>query len=144
VAQLSTLGGKCAHLKPQPQKRKNMKTLRVLFVGLAMLATVFTASAGDDKSSGQHWYQVVVAQPGYYAFVGSSALSESDLAAALSKEDGFIKLDHLLYRDNTGKYKDWHEWDPTAQSCIYIHTKSVITFQPLVGDPSKGADTGSK
>jgi len=84
-----------------------MKSLKVLFFGLAFLATVLAASA-DDKSSGQHWYQVVVKQPGYYCFVGTSTLAESDLAAALFKADGFIKLDNLLYRDNNGKYKDWH------------------------------------
>jgi len=119
-----------------------MKVLKALFVSLVLLATVLTTSA-DDKSSGQHWYQVTIAQP-YNAFVGTSKLSETELAAALSKGDGIIELDNLLYQDQTGKYKDWHEWNPNAQSRIYIQAKAVVAFQPFVGDPRKNSDSGSK
>ena len=119
-----------------------MKTLKALFVSLALLATVLTTSA-DDKSSGLHWYQLVVAQP-YTAFVGTSKLSESELAAALSKGDGFIELDNLLYQDNNAKYKDWHEWNPNAESRIYLQAKAVISFQPLVGDPRQSSGSVSK
>jgi hypothetical protein len=109
---------------------------------LTLLAAVLAASAGDDNSSNQHWYQVVVSfgssQPDY-TFVGTSPLDESSFAEALSKEESFIKLDNLLYRYNSGRYEDWHRWDRNAESRIYLHARNVISFQPLVGDPSKDA-----
>jgi hypothetical protein len=126
----------------QDNKLKSMKSLKALFVGLALLATGYGASAGDDSSSDLHWYQVVVSfgssEP-VYTFVGTSALSETDFAGALSREESFIKLDNLLYRYNNGRYEDWHRWDRNAESRIYLHAKDVVSFQPLVGDPSKDA-----
>src|SRR5271170_17289 len=101
-----------------------MKTLKALFVSIAFLATVLAVSA-DDKVTDLHWYQVTIAQP-YNAFVGTSKLSESELAATLSKRDGVIELDNLLYEDQNGKYKDWHEWNPNAESRIYIQAKAVV------------------
>jgi hypothetical protein len=117
-----------------------MKSLKAFLAGLMLLATVFAASAGDDNSSGQHWYQVVVSfgssQP-TYTFVGTSTLDETDFAGTLSREESFIKLDNLLYRYNNGRYEDWHQWDRNAESRIYLHVRNIISFQPLVGDPSK-------
>ncbi|MGC9942862.1 MAG: hypothetical protein ABSE48_13600 [Verrucomicrobiota bacterium] len=119
-----------------------MKSLKALFVALTLLATGYEAFAGDDNSSAQHWYQVVVtfgsSEP-VFTFVGTSALNETDFAGALSREESFIKLDNLLYRYNNGRYEDWHRWDRNAESRIYIHARDVISFQPLVGDPSKDA-----
>jgi hypothetical protein len=119
-----------------------MKSLKALFVSLTLLATVLAASAGDDNSSAQHWYQVVVSfgssQPDY-TFVGTSPLDESGFAEALSKEESFIKLDNLLYRYNNGRYEDWHRWDRNAESRIYLHARNIISFQPLVGNPGKDA-----
>ena len=119
-----------------------MKTLKVIFLSLALAAATLTVSA-DDKSSNVHWYQVTLGQP-YYAFVGSSTLSEVEMEAKLAKQDGFVQLTNLLYRDNNGKFKDWHEWDPTAQSRIFLNTKAVVSFQPLVGDPRKVPDSQTK
>jgi hypothetical protein len=119
-----------------------MKSWKALFVGLTLLTTVLAASAGDDNSSDQHWYQVVVSygssQPDY-TFVGTSTLDEADFAGALSKEESFIKLDNLLYRYNNGRYEDWRRWDRNAEPRIYIHARDIISFQPLVGNPSKDA-----
>jgi hypothetical protein len=121
-------------------ERKNMKILKALFASLMLLTTVLAASASDGNASDQHWYQVVVSfgssQP-YYTFVGTSPLDEPSFAEALSREESFIKLDNLLYRYNNGRYEDWHRWDRNAESRIYIHARNIISFQPLVGNPSK-------
>ncbi len=117
-----------------------MKLLKALFFSLTLLATAVAASAGDDNSPDRHWYQVVVSfgssQP-TYTFTGTSTLNESDFAGTLAREEGFIKLDNLLYRYNNGRYEDWHQWDRNAESRIYLHARNIISFQPLVGDPSK-------
>jgi hypothetical protein len=124
--------------------KEHVKSLKGLLFGMALMTTILAASAADEKSTGVHWYQVAISQPRYYAFVGTSTMSEADLTALMAREDGFIKLENLVYRDNNGKYKSWHDWDPTTESRIYLRSKAVISIQPLVGDPSKIPDMGSK
>ena len=122
-----------------------MKSLKVLFICLAQLALVLAASADDDKSPSKHWYQVTVNYPtSIYVFVGTSSLADSDFAMAVSKGDKFIELDNLLYRDQVGKYKDWHEWDPTLKGYVFLNPKSIIEIKPMVGDPRKISDATSK
>jgi hypothetical protein len=105
---------------------------------MALTAAVLTASAGEDKPPKQFWYQVTVALPnseGKYTFVGSSSLAEDKIVKALAKAEEFIKLDDVLYADKKGKYKSWHEWDPTTEPRLYLNPKNVLVVQPLVGDP---------
>lgn len=126
-------------------ERINMKLLKILAVYLGLLAVLFSAQADDLKSSVTHWYQVTISQQGYnYQMTCTSTLAEADFIATLSKGDGFIVLDNLLYRDNTGKYKSWSEWDPTMQPRIYVRASAIVTLQPLVGDPRKSSDSGNK
>lgn len=119
-----------------------MKRFKIFLISLALVAWVWAATAGDDTASDLHWYQVVVSfgssEP-VYTYVGTSPLSEEQFAGALAREESFIKLDNLLYRYNNGRYEDWHRWDRNAESRIYIHARNIISFQPLVGDPSKDA-----
>ena len=116
-----------------------------MLVSIALMVAVVTATAADDKSSKQYWYQVTISYPtseGKYTFAGISSLGEDALLSVLTKGE-FIKLDECLYRDKSGNYKSWSEWDPMAVPRFYINSKYILTVQPLVGDPRK-IDTDAK
>jgi hypothetical protein len=117
-----------------------MKFIKVLLIALGLLTVILTFSLADDKLSDQNWYSVAITEPNLYTFIGTSTLKESELAAIVSKGEGFIKMENLLYRDNNGKYKDWREWDPTGKSYIYINIKNVVWIHPLIGDPRNVSD----
>ena len=105
---------------------------------LALLAAVLTASAGEDKPARQFWYEVTIALPnseGKYSFVGRSSLSKEEIVKSLAKAEEFIKLDDCVYKDKKGKYRTWHEWDPTMEPRLYVNPKHIIVVHPLVGDP---------
>jgi len=112
---------------------------------MALLAIVLTASAGDDKSSSQHWYQVTVVNPTWIYF-GTSSLADSAFAKAVSKGDEFIELDNVLFREGAvgSKFTAWHDWDPSLKGSVFINPKNIVEIKPMVGDPRKSSDTGSK
>jgi hypothetical protein len=120
-----------------------MKSLKIFLAGLALMMCVRAVCADDAKPAGPYWYQVTIHDP-TYTYQGTSPLADAEFLDAISKGDKFIKVDGLLYRDNSGKYKDWHEWDPTLKGYVYINPKHIVEVKPMVGDPRKLADSGGK
>jgi len=122
-----------------------MKSLKALCVSLALLAIVVAASAGDDKASAEHWYQVTLTNPSWIYF-GTSSLADSDFAKAVSKGDQFIELDNVLFRGvGVGsKFIALQESDPIFKGTVFINPKNIADIKPMVGDPRKSSDTGSK
>jgi hypothetical protein len=121
-----------------------MKLLKALVVVLALCVVAFVAFAEEGKAKEQHWYEVDIMRPTYYGYICTLPYAETELKEILAKTNDFVLLDNLVYRDQSGKYKEWKEWDATQVGRVYVNVKCIISVQPLAGDPRKIVTAAAK
>lgn len=82
-----------------------------------------------------YWYRIDLDHiEKMYSVLGASTLSPSELAQALTQEH-YLLLTNLIYRDNKGHFKSWHEWEPLFKPEMWINPKRVIAFHEFVLEP---------
>jgi hypothetical protein len=102
------------------------------------MLTATTALSEEAKPS-SHWYRLEI-QTGdtTYQCIGRSELDDQEFAKQFAGTE-FVVLDDVAYIDSSGKIRSWQEWDPKALPRLYVNPQYVILFNPMTGDPKKGA-----